>query len=244
MTPSPEDIRALVRDKYDGDETADLSADFERLAAGEPLAYVIGWIPFLGLRISLDSRPLIPRTETEYWVEQLIAHLNERFGDRPFRLLDLCAGSGAIGLAVMKSFPHAEVVFAEIDPAHKAQIEENARLNELPAPEVRSGDLFAPLEGEQFDVIATNPPYVPEGRALEKSVIDYEPSTALFAGSDGLALIKRIAAEAPAHLSKDGELWIECDSEHADAVLELLPTWAAIHEDQYGRPRYVVSYYP
>ena len=244
MTPSPEDIRALVRDKYDGDETADLSADIERLAAGEPLAYVIGWIPFLGLRISLDSHPLIPRTETEYWVEQLIAHLNERFGDRPFRLLDLCAGSGAIGLAVMKSFPHAKVVFAEIDPAHKAQIEENACANELSAPEVRSGDLFAPLEGERFDVIATNPPYVPEGRALEKSVAAYEPSTALFAGSDGLALIRRIAAGAPAHLCKEGELWMECDSEHADAVLELVPTWAAIHEDQYGRPRYVVSYYP
>src|SRR6266481_7254990 len=88
-----EDIAALVRDKYGGIENApELEADLARLASGEPLAYVIGWIPFLGVRVRLDSHPLIPRPETEWWTNELIAHLHERFDTRPFHLLDLCAG--------------------------------------------------------------------------------------------------------------------------------------------------------
>lgn len=244
MEPTSVDIRALIKDKYQGDESADITSDLERLRAGEPLAYVIGWIPFLGLHIDLASRPLIPRVETEYWTEFLVAHLKERFGDSPFSLLDLCAGSGAIGLSVMKALPQAKVSFGEIDEEHAGQIRRNAELNHLSSPDTRSGDLFTPFEGEKFDVIVTNPPYVPEGRELEKSVSDYEPALALFAGVDGLSVISRICREAPLHLAPEGELWIECDSTHANQVLELLPTTAAIHEDQYGRPRVVVSYYP
>ena len=71
----PNDRELLIRDKYEGDANADMNEDLARLAAGEPLAYVIGWIPFLGLRIYLDSKPLIPRPETEWWTEVLIKHL-------------------------------------------------------------------------------------------------------------------------------------------------------------------------
>lgn len=244
MEPSPVDIRALIKDKYEGDESADISADLERLRSGEPLAYVIGWIPFLGLHIDLSHHPLIPRAETEYWTEELIKHLEERFGNSPFSLLDLCAGSGAIGLSILKALPSAKVSFGEIDVSLKEQVEKNARLNNLPAPSIHIGDLFAPFEGETFDVIVSNPPYVPQGRTLDESVVGHEPALALFAGSDGLSVISRIAVEAPRYLNPEGELWIECDSTHAERVLELLPTYAAIHEDQYGRPRVVVSYYP
>jgi len=97
------EIGQLLRDKYGGDPKADLTQDIARLDAGEPLAYVIGWIPFLGLTIRLDSHPLIPRPETEWWTEELIAHLKDLFGDTPFRLLDMCAGSGAIGFKCFKA---------------------------------------------------------------------------------------------------------------------------------------------
>ncbi|MDB5189372.1 MAG: Release factor glutamine methyltransferase, partial [Parcubacteria group bacterium] len=88
---SPQDIELLVRDKYPALKSSDASLylnkevrkDIERLAAGEPLAYVIGWIPFLGLEIGLASKPLIPRPETEWWTELLVEHLLERFGDAP-----------------------------------------------------------------------------------------------------------------------------------------------------------------
>jgi release factor glutamine methyltransferase len=107
--------RQLLDEKYAGNAAAEgFKDDRKRLAAGEPLAYVIGWQPFLGLKIYLDSRPLIPRPETEWWTEELIKHLNERFGDAPFRLLDLCAGSGAIGIAVLAMMPGARVSFGEL----------------------------------------------------------------------------------------------------------------------------------
>lgn len=247
---SPEDMRALIRDKYAGDETANIQADLARLEAGEPLAYVIGWVPFLGLRINLVGNPLIPRPETEYWTEVLIAHLRKRFGDKPFTLLDLCAGSGAIGLAVLKHFPNARVSFGELELSHTELIKRNLEENELDVSRavIRRGNLFAPFFDERFDVIATNPPYVPEGRELEESVTKYEPSNALFAGPRGLEVVERIAKETPRHLKPGGELWMECDIENIEEAQELVVSAGAlrsdIRTDQYGRPRTLVGYYP
>lgn len=241
----------LLRDKYDGDAAVDLTRDLARLEAGEPLAYVIGWVPFMGLRIALDSRPLIPRPETESWTEDLIAHLTKRFGNEPFTLLDLCAGSGAIGLSVLARFPGARVRFGEVVSEHCAQIRRNIELNGLDAARatVHESDLFGAFPADQrFDVIATNPPYVPAARTLERSVIGFEPREALFAGSDGLSLIRRIAEEAEDRLEEGGELWMECDIDNIDEAKELLLSGGAaqaeIRTDPYGRPRVCVGYYP
>ena len=248
--PAPEDIRALRRDKYDDDPEADLSADVERLASGEPLAYVIGWIPFLGLKIRLDTLPLIPRPETEWWTEELIAHLREKFGTREFALLDLCAGSGAIGLAVLAALPNARVAFGEIVPEHCALIRRNLEANGLDGSRVQvcASDLFGSLPPDaRYDVIVSNPPYVPEGRALPASVSQYEPHRALFAGRDGLSLIRRIAAETKGRLHPGGEVWLECDAGHAQEVETIFTEAGAaateLHTDPYGRPRLVVSYW-
>lgn len=240
----------LIRDKYDGDSEADLSKDLVRLAEGEPLAYVIGWIPFLGLRISLDSRPLIPRPETEHWTEDLHARLKEKFVDTPFTFLDLCAGSGAIGLSVLARFPLARVRFAELVSAHCDQIRRNIEENDLDASRatVHIGDLFDAFPKDQcFDVIATNPPYVPESRTLDTSVTDFEPAVALYAGKDGLDLIRRISVETSQRLEDGGELWMECDIDNIEAAKALLlengATHADIRNDLYGRPRVCVGYY-
>lgn len=244
------DRELLIRDKYAGDRTADLTADRARLVAGEPLAYVIGWVPFLGLSIGLRSKPLIPRAETEWWTELLLAHLAERYEETPFSLLDLCAGSGAIGLAVLARFPKARVTFVEREPAHTETIRENLSKNGLDASRasIHAHDLFAAFTGERFDIIATNPPYVPEGRVLDASVTQHEPPEALYAGPDGLALIRRIAAGAPQHLAPQGELWMECDQDNAESARTLLLQGGAhearMHTDLYGRPRIVVGYYP
>ena len=244
------DRALLIRDKYAGDAGADLSGDIARLSADEPLAYVIGWMPFLDLRIGLDSKPLIPRPETEWWTEALVAHLRERFGDRPFSFLDLCAGSGAIGLAVLAKLPAAHVAFAELMPEHTTQIRKNIEANGLEASraQVYESDLFAALpEDARFDIIATNPPYIPAARALDASVAEHEPYEALFAGADGLALIRRIAADAPHHLHPDAELWMECDVGNVEAAARLLRAEGAarteIRTDLYGRPRVAVGYY-
>ena len=248
--------------------TPAFTTDRERLARGEPLAYVIGSQPFLGLKIALDSHPLIPRSETEWWVEQLLAHMagehskvfrsasargtaifqqkNTRPSNftRHVRVLDLCAGSGAIGCAILSYIKNAHVSFGEIDQAHEATILKNIRENNLDAShaEVRIGNLFAPFAGEMFDVIAINPPYIPEGRVLDRSVIDHEPPQALFSGTDGLDLIRRIAADLPHYLAPGGTAWIEVDSAHIEAALNLFTTEgfaAEILTDHYGRPRVI-----
>lgn len=250
MNASPEDIDLLVRDTYAGDKTAVTSEDLARLSSGEPLAYVIGWIPFLGLQIYLDSRPLIPRPETEWWVEAFIHEARARDTEQsPLRILDLCAGSGAIGLAVLKALPYAHVSFAELSPSHTAQIERNLRVNNLDASRatIRSSDVFSAFPTETWDIILCNPPYIPSTRTLESSVVDFEPSEALFAGLDGLDLIRQISAEVTKHLSLPAEVWMECDSaniaESAGLLTKAGSEGVDIRTDQYGRPRIVVGYF-
>ena len=255
MTPNE---KWLLEEKYSGKETEEYEENRRRLAKGEPLAYVIGWQPFLGLKIYLDSRPLIPRPETEWWVEEMFRATSEWSG-RPkggdprtfargaehLQFLDLCAGSGAIGCAALANLPNARVYFGELNPAHEATILKNIRVNNLDESRahVRVGDLLEPFGDMKFDVIVANPPYVPTGRTLPASVTNYEPSLALMAGADGLDVIRRIAAELPRHLIADGTAWIECDSAHAKAAQKLFEAQGLdvkIHNDQYNRPRFFV----
>ncbi len=280
------DEQWVLEEKYDVSSMKDLvglslttfEADRARLAAGEPVAYVIGSQPFLGLKIFLDSKPLIPRSETEWWVGQMLAAIKPEPSERkkgiglglaarsvPFfrsggeglenmrppksvaslRVLDLCAGSGAIGCAMLATLPEAHVYFGEIDPAHEATIRKNIEMSGFDAKltHIGIGDLFAPFSDVKFDLIACNPPYVPSGRELPVSVAQYEPALALRAGDDGLALIRRIAIELPNHLTERGVAWIECDSTHAEAASALFEgagLQADIRTDQYGFPRVIV----
>jgi len=269
MTP---DEKWLLDEKYNRVETSEYEEDKKRGACGEPLGYVIGWQPFLGLKIYLDSKPLIPRPETEWWTEQLLntivqdepasqgavvrlglaarsATATGLAGETQFRFLDLCAGSGAIGCAALKTLPYMKVFLGEIDPVHETTIQKNIRENHLDETraDVRIGDLFEPFGDMVFDVIAVNPPYVPSGRVLPASVANYEPSLALLSGEDGLDLIRRIALELPKHLAKDGIAWVECDRGHAEASRTLFVDQgfqAEIRTDQYGKPRILVVSFP
>ena len=233
----------VLEEKYDGKKIAAFEKDRARLAEGEPVAYVIGWQPFLGLRIYLDSRPLIPRPETEWWTEKLLTTLKETDGD--LTLLDLCAGSGAIGCAFLRALPTAHVYVGEIDAAHQKTIEKNIQENNLDASRahIGIGDLFAPFGAQTFDIIACNPPYIPEKRTLPESVRAYEPKEALFSGTDGLSLIREIAKQLPRHLNKGGAAWIECDTAHienAQTLFESAGFSTHIQNDQYATARVVV----
>lgn len=244
------DEQWLLDEKYGGKETAEYEMDKKRLAGGEPLAYIIGWQPFLGLKIYLDSHPLIPRPETEYWTEQLLQTVSDQFRTRRvLNFLDLCAGSGAIGCAALAKLPDAQVYFGEIDPVYEATIRKNIRENNLDASraDVRIGDLFEPFGAMTFDVIAANPPYVPADRILPPSVANFEPSLALLAGKGGLDIIRRIARSVRCHLTDGGVAWIECDREHAEEAQVLFTEQgfsAEIRNDQYGKPRVVLVSFP
>lgn len=229
----------LLREKYAGIENEVFRADLERLRSGKPLAYLIGHVPFLGCTIYLDSKPLIPRPETEYWVEKAIAEIKRSGG----RVLDLCAGSGSIGVAVAKHCPEAKVVFAEIDPAHISTIKKNVSENLPTAHEVVESDLFENISGK-FDFILSNPPYIdPALDRAEDSVREHEPHLALYGGDKGLELIDSTIAEAHLYMNEGGQLWIEHEPEQVEAIKESAATSdfkANVFPDQYGILRFSV----
>ncbi|MCP5303585.1 MAG: peptide chain release factor N(5)-glutamine methyltransferase [Pseudomonadales bacterium] len=235
----------LLKEKYNGEKTKGFFADCERLAAGEPLGYVIGQVPFLDCTIYLDSKPLIPRPETEYWTEKAIYELREaaEAAPQPLRVLDLCAGSGCIGVAVAHALPSTRVTFAEIDETHTSTINRNIEQNgvNLSNTRILAGNLFENITGP-FDYILTNPPYIdPAVDRTESSVKNFEPHQALYGGNDGLALINQIIAEAPQHLTATGVLYIEHEPEQASAIQALGTTIGfsvTTHQDQYGVLRY------
>lgn len=235
----------LLEEKHQGVENEAFYADLERLKNGEPLAYIIGQIPFSDCQIHLDSKPLIPRPETEYWLEQEINAIKESGIDEP-RVLDLCAGSGAIGVAVAKALPAARVDLAEVDPDHIPTIQKNLAVNlqDTTWCQVIESDLFTNIEGK-YDFILSNPPYIdPELDRTEASVKDYEPSLALYGGEAGLELIEKIIKAAPNYLNENGQLWLEHEPEQSDAIKNLANEagFASVvtKVDQYGIQRYSV----
>lgn len=233
------EISWLIRDKYNGVMSTNAIADIERLRSGEPLAYVIGWIPFLGTKIYLDSKPLIPRTETEYWVGQAVETLKARKLPE-LRILDLCAGSGCVGVALANALPESTVDFVEIDPSHIATIWKNIDENKIDRSrmQVITGDLFEKIE-DKYDLIVSNPPYINKSLKyrVEDSVKMFEPEIALYADDKGLEVIKRIVNDGPKFLKDEGMIFIEHEPEQA-VEISTLPNFKATLEDQFGIKRY------
>ncbi len=213
--------------------------------SSKPEAYETGSIPFLGADIDLSLQPLIPRPETEYWVERAIAGITSSAKRRTsgVRALDLFAGSGCIGIAVAKAIPEARVDFAEINPRFVEQIKINLAKNGV-APErarVYESDMFQNVPPEKYDFILANPPYVAPEEKIEASVRDWEPHGALFGGRDGLEYVKRTLMEAPQHLAPGGKLFLEF-SPRQKAVLSHTVTRGTLtfYRDQYRRWRFAV----
>jgi release factor glutamine methyltransferase len=183
----------------------------KRRAEGEPTAYLVGKREFYGRPFRVSPAVLVPRPETELVVEAALAALPEGGA-----ALDLCTGSGAIALSLALEKPGARVVATDLSPAALAVARENAAALGA-AVELLAGDLFAPVPADaRFDVIVSNPPYVPSGElpGLSREV-RREPSLALDGGPDGLALLRRIVAEAPGRLSPGGTLVLEMHESHA-----------------------------
>ena len=241
-----------MHEKYGGVLSPAFLVDARRLEQGEPLAYVIGWIPFLDCKIFLDSRPLIPRPETEYWVEKAIETIRSKNPARELHVLDLFAGSGCIGVAVLKHLPNAMVDFGEIDPLHFPTIEQNIRENVhraesrtlFPYGKIVRTDVYSNIE-KKYDVILANPPYISETRVdrVEGSVIKNEPRQALFADEEGFALIRKTIEGLPTHLKPGGFAIVEHEPEHAEALQKLaegIGVTAHTEHDQFGILRYSV----
>ena len=229
----------LVDPELSAEEGSRFSELVRRRLDGEPLQYLEGSVSFGGLEIAVDRRALIPRPETEELFE-LAASLVEE----PDTIVDLCTGSGNLALALKYRFPAAEVFATDISDAALALAAENAARLGLDV-HYAAGDLFAPLPEEiagTVGLIVANPPYVGDGDELPLVVRDHEPPAALFAGADGLDVVRRIAAEAGPWLAVDGAIAVEVGSAMAEEAGRLFAAFAPdLLGDMHGQQRFVVG---
>jgi len=208
------------------------AAAFEELIARrahrEPLAYITGTREFWNLRFEVSPAVLIPRPETEGLIEAVNTVLPDRAAS--LRVADVCTGSGCVAVAIAVERRAARVVATDVSAAALEIARRNVmRHGVRDRVECVQGDLLTPLTG-RFDLIVANPPYVAVGSrtALQPEVRNFEPETALFGGTDGLEIIRRLVRGAPACLNQDGYLMFEFgDGQEAD-VTELISASAGL----------------
>ncbi len=200
------------------DEDA-LAALLARRVAGEPLEHVVGWAEFDGLRVAVEPGVFVPRRRSEALVVVAAGLVGPTA-----TVLDLCCGSGALGLAVATRVPGVTLHASDVDPLAVRVARRNLR---AVAGRVREGDLFGALPATlrgRFDLVLANVPYVPhdELRLMPREARDHEPSAALDGGADGLALLRRAAADATAWLSPGGALVSEVNPAQVAAAAAAL----------------------
>jgi release factor glutamine methyltransferase len=209
----------------------------QRGARGEPVAYLTGHREFWSLDLLVTPAVLIPRPETERLVELALAAIP---AGAPWRIADIGTGSGAVALALAGERPAARIVATEVSQAALAVARENARRLGIANVEWCCGDLCAPLAGERYDLIVSNPPYVAAADP-HLAALRYEPPGALAAGADGLDVIRRLVLEARAHLTPGGMLLFEHGYDQGEAARGLLAAAGYhrmhTHQDAGGRDR-------
>ena len=208
-----------------------------RCEQGEPLAYITGRRGFWTFDLAVTPDTLVPRPETELLVELALQRLPP---GRPSRIADLGTGSGAIALALAQERPLAQVVATDASEGALAVARGNARELRLGNIEFRHGDWHAPLAGERFDLIASNPPYIAAGDPHLED-LRFEPDAALASGPDGLDAIRAIVRDASLHLVPGGWLLLEHGFDQGAAVRSLLQDAGmcdvATERDMEGRDR-------
>ena len=214
-------LMAHANDDFAGCSAIRYASLLERRVKGEPIQYIIGEAEFYGLPFRVTPDVLIPRPETEHLVEKCLA-LAAQLAPRP-RLLDVGCGSGAIAIAFAKHLPEAIITAADISERALAVACENARRNEVTLRFLQ-GDLLAPVAGERFELIVSNPPYVPatDRDSLAVEVRDHEPSVALYAGDGGLEIYRRLIPQAFSALVPGGFIALEIGYAQQPSIHRLL----------------------
>jgi release factor glutamine methyltransferase len=200
-----------------GDE---FRALIKRRLSGEPIQYIIGETEFYGLPFRVTRDVLIPRPETEHLVEKV---LELAAGFPAPRIVDIGTGSGAIPVALAHKLPHAQITTIDLSAPALVIARENAQRN---GASIRflEGDLLGPVAEEKFDIIVSNPPYVPSADrdSLSVEVRDFEPGLALFAGDDGLDIYRRLIPQAFASLVPGGFIALEIGYGQSQAIADQL----------------------
>jgi release factor glutamine methyltransferase len=229
-------------------ETDALRELIKRRGQREPLQHITGSTSFCGFEMAVNRHVLIPRPETEQLAElgwQFLSTINHQ----PSTCLDFCTGSGCLAIAIAAKCPSAKMVATDISAEALALAKENAARNNVAEKiEFLQGDGFAALAaGAQFDLIVSNPPYIPsaEIETLEPEVRDFDPRLALDGGADGLNFYRLLAAEAKSLLKPAGKIMVEFGDGQADAIKKIFESekWIveAVREDYSQRARILVA---
>ena len=229
------------------EQSALLSEACSRLAAGEPMQYVLGYTWFAGLRIRVGKGVLIPRPETEQLYElaaQDCDNLMQASEDDTFSILDMCCGSGCLTYAFASEFPEAHVYGCDLsDAALSVACRQRVKLQGA-RPVIFKADVLAepPAGLPKFDLIISNPPYVADSEkaAMRSNVLDWEPAEALFVPDDDpLRFYRTIALWADKLLKDNGSLWLEINERFGEETAALF-TGAAVIQDLNGKDRFIV----
>ena len=236
----PRSLRLNADADIDPEMTKRFHALCRRRISREPLQYILGETYFCGFRFQVDPRVLIPRPETELlceWAQEFIP------AGCSVRILDLCTGSGCLGVSLKLLCPDAIVTASDFSPEALEVATQNAARLEADVRFLK-GDLFAAVADEVFDLIVSNPPYIPSAvcKLLQPEVMQ-EPSAALDGGTDGLDFYRRICHEAPSHLVAGGILLMELGDGEADRVASVLREFGfssiEIRNDYQSLPRMI-----
>lgn len=228
-------------------QQSDLDLALEQISKQhKPLAYIIGWVPFCGLKIRVKAPILIARPETEEWVAQLIEEIKP-YQHQIRTILDIGAGSGVIALTLAKTLPQAQIYALDINPQAIELATLNAKLNNVENITFVLSNLFENIDTSmKFDLIVSNPAYIPENQQknLDLSVLHWEDAGALFSGPLGLTMIEHIFAQATTYLKHDAkiphQLIMEIDTTHGNVISLLAEQYGfdcQVRKDLFGNFR-------
>ena len=213
----------------------------------KPLAYILGWVPFLDLELHVVPPTLIPRPETEFWVAQLIENL-QASGQKNLTILDIGTGSGCIALSLAQALPTAHIYAVDIAQSALDLATKNTALHNITNVTFLQSNVFEQVPaGVQFDLIVSNPPYIDPAAHLQPSVLEWEDHKALFAPDCGMEIVEKIITQAHRYLKKndalDWQMVMEIDVSQGHLVQKLATDCrfdsVVIKKDQFDRDRTV-----
>lgn len=211
-----------------------LDSALERRRNGEPVQYIFSRAPFMGYEFYVDGRVLIPRMDTETLCDEVAQYMKK---NPRARVLDLCAGSGAIGISLGKMFPMARITLSDISGG--ASDVQRINAHGMENVEICTGDMFAAVGRRRFDIITCNPPYIKSSDidALQAEV-RREPALALDGGADGLCFYRLLSKEYKNHLTDGGRIYMEIGFDQGSEVLALFEN-ARVVRDLNGLDRVI-----
>lgn len=203
------------------EELKQFEADFKEFLKGKPMQQIIGHDWFYDRKFKVTEATLIPRPETEEWLDRVLKQLP----DEPLNVLDIGTGTGVLAITTKLERPDDHVTATDISEEALQVAQENAKTLGADVT-FKLGDLFEPVKGQTFDLILCNPPYIGEDEldVMDQSVIDHEPKSALFAEDEGLALYKKMAQNIEDYVATEGQIFFEIGYRQGEQVAELFKT--------------------